>query len=228
MATDDPHATDNSIAATLAAFLAPLAIDDALTADDLVAVVRDVAAVAGSAEAAPERADVERVLTGIQARAELRRRLREVCGAVTATGGDADAYERLLLHGASAARLAALDQVPDAALQVAPATLAEVLAQLTAIDERWSLADRGFPSEARRSALGLDHHKEIEALRDGGWLFGLVRTTSNSARGARSPGKQASAGSRWTPLTCQSSVTRTAVPTCLPDSLGSRSTEQNA
>lgn len=180
--TDDEHARDNSVAATLAALLAPLALDDALAADDLVAVVRDVSGVAGHIDAASERADVERVLASVAARADLRRQLREVCGAVSASGANADGCERLLLHGASGARLAALDQVPDAAMQVAPATLAGVLAQLTAINERWSLADSGFPSEAKRGALSLDHRKEIEALRDGGWFFGLLGSTSSDAQ----------------------------------------------
>ncbi|WP_448613587.1 hypothetical protein [Modestobacter sp. URMC 112] len=82
MTMDDEHATNNSVAATLTALLAPLGLDDALAADHLVAVVRDVSNVAGHLDPAAERTDVERVLTNVAARAELHRQLRKVFGAV--------------------------------------------------------------------------------------------------------------------------------------------------
>ena len=162
------------------------ALDDTLSGADSLALVCDLAALPHDAVLSEH---VEAALADLLERAHLRAMVRDATAEVARARGlpsDAPHQEAamcVLTAGLSAKYIGGLKGVPD---DFAALTLHEFetdhreIAKMTdLVEKRWRVIEPNIESTA---LTALNPKREVRALRDRGWLFGAIRTTSDGAR----------------------------------------------
>ena len=196
-------AADRLVAEAAGLLLEPLPLAETLTGAEVLELASAIVAAVdcGDSAAAMHIAEELRsACTGIGADTGLVLELRRTSASVgrPLSTDEARASLHLLRQGASAVRLRALRGVPPEALQLRRVEAAYEVDALRQLAAARGDVERRHLVRAKPSALQLDLDREIKALRDGGWLFGLIRTTSDGARDRVGPhlqGDAARAGS---------------------------------